>query len=589
MNIMAALSSKSNKRWRAALLACGLLSACGRAYRDGENPFGDAAGSAGSAGSAQSAPGGSSAGGDSSFAGSDGDGDPCIPEIPVTSQIPRLLNRQYANVMRDLLGITTLPNGSAGDSRVSNLLFEDFDGPMNSPAWKVYMDVGEKIAQAVMTGANRSKFISCEPAKAGCLEDTTKNFGRRAFRRPLTDAELARFQKLRQAMPEATPDELAETTLYAFLISPSFLLLPELLPDPKGSKANIELSSHEVATRLSMLLWASIPDDELDAAADANLLRSKEQILAQARRMVAVRDKVVPVLTAFHHYWSQMDNPSGHWWIGKHDTAKFPLYTADVETALQAEMDAFFEDIAYGHGTYKDYFLSKVAFVTRDTAPIYGLDPARYGKDLKRVELDAQQRSGFLTRAGFLSSYANYGSSNPFFRGNYIAASLLGLQLGQSDSHPTVDYSPEVAASFKTNREFSEALTSTAPCKACHAIINPWGYALENYDAIGKWQTVDQRSGQIDASATVDLGDGQPKQIDNPLQLMQELADAPQVRRGYAKSWVSFAFNRDASKGDMCTVDQLDSKLAIDGYTVLSVLPDLSQADAFRLRTQGTP
>jgi hypothetical protein len=120
-------------------------------------------------------------------------------------------------------------------------------------------------------------------------------------------------------------------------------------------------------------------------------------------------------------------------------------------------------------------------------------------------------------------------------------------------------------------------------------VINPWGFALENYDGIGKWQTTDLFGGKIDASATVDFGNGQTKQIDSPQQLMQELANAPQIRKGYARSWVSFAFKRDSDPNDVCTVEQLDDSLGQDGYVLLNVLPDLTQSDAFRLRVRGTP
>ena len=245
-----------------------------------------------------------------------------------------------------------------------------------------------------MTGANKAKFISCDPAAAGCLEQTIKTFGRKAFRRPLSDAEVSRFEQLGQADPAPTADELAETTLVAFLVSPSFLLLPELTPGQSGSTTSIQLSSYEVATRLSFLLWGSIPDDELDTAADQNQLQTKDQILAQAQRMILVHDKSAPVLTAFHHFWTQMDNTSGHWWRTNHDTSIFPLYSSATLVASRAELGALFDDLAFRNGTFKDYFSSNVAFVNQDNAAIYGLDPTRYGSDLttRRARCHAARR-----------------------------------------------------------------------------------------------------------------------------------------------------------------------------------------------------
>jgi hypothetical protein len=510
----------------------------------------------------------------------------CIPGIPATSQIPRLLNRQYEAVVRDLLGVTAL---GADDKTASQLLVADSDGPMTPDAWRIYQDVGGQIARAVMTGPNRSRFIGCDPAAAGCLEQTIRTFGRKAFRRPLTDAEVARFQRLGQTTPAGTPDEVAETTLLAFLVSPSFILLPELTAtqDPGGQA--LQLSGHEVATRLSFLLWGSVPDDVLNAAADADQLQTKEQILAQAQRMIAVREKTGPLVAAFHRDWVQMNNGNAHWWKVDHDRATYPLYSAEAKPSLQAELDAFFDDVAFGGGSFDDLLLSNVAFVNADTAAIYGLDPSRYGADLTRVELDAAERPGFMTRAGFLSSYAGYNATSPILRGAFISVYMLGVNPGPPIPGATM---MTVSGDFDTQRAYVEELTKPAACTGCHSIINPPGFALENYDGIGKWQTVDPRGGAIDASvttATVNFGDGKSEEISSPAQLMQEIAQTPKARQLYAQAWVSYSFGRDPNANDRCVVDQLDMKLSQDDYSILNLLADLTQADSFRLRVRETP
>lgn len=240
------------------------LGACGAAPEGGTASM-----RPGADGAAGSAPSGGQPG--SSSAGPPGQ---CAPGVPTTSQIPRLLNRQYDAVVRDLLGIT----GVGSDRKPpSQLLVADSDGPLTPDSWRIYQDVGNQIAHTVMTGPSKGKFIACDPAANGCLEQTIRTFGRKAFRRPLTEAEVARFLKLGQTMPAGTPDEVAETTLYAFLVSPSFLMLPELSAAPESMPSTFKLSSHELATRLSFLLWGSLPDDALDAAADADQLQTKEQ------------------------------------------------------------------------------------------------------------------------------------------------------------------------------------------------------------------------------------------------------------------------------------------------------------------------
>ncbi|MDD9940326.1 MAG: DUF1592 domain-containing protein [Myxococcales bacterium] len=510
----------------------------------------------------------------------------CQPGVPATSQLPRLLNRQYDAVLRDLLGVTGV--GAEG-TPPSELLVADFDGPMTADAWRIYQDVGAQIARAVMGGPNRSRFIACDPEAAGCLEETIVAFGRRAFRRPLTDAEVARFLRLGQTTPAGSPDEVAEATLLAFLVSPSFLLLPELSTEEESTGGGIELSAHEVAARLSFLIWGSIPDAELDAAADRDELRSEEQIVDQARRMIAVRDKTGPMIASFHRAWTQMNNGNAHWWKGDHDPDAYPQYSADAKPSLRAELDAFFEDVAFRNGTFRDLLLSNVAYVNRDNAAIYDLEADQYGADLTRVELDADRRPGFLTRAGFLSSYAGYDATSPILRGAFIAVYMLGVNPGAPIPGAAM---MTVSGDFETQRAYVEELTRPDSCAGCHAVINPPGFVLENYDAIGRWQTVDPRGGPIDAivtSAVVDFGEGRKEMIRSPLQLMQEIAETPKARQLYAQAWVAYAYGRDPNASDGCVVEGLEAKLSNEGYGILDLIADLTRAPSFRLRVRETP
>jgi hypothetical protein len=284
-----------------------------------------------------------------------------------------------------------------------------------------------------------------------------------------------------------------------------------------------------------------------------------------------------------------MNNDSAHWWKIDHDTATYPLYSSAAKPSWQAELDSFFEDVAFAGGSFKDLLLSSVAFVNNQNAAIYGLDAAQYGSELTKVQLDPAQRPGFLTRAGFLSSYANYNATSPILRGAFINVYLLGVNPGPPIPGATM---MTVSGDFKTQRAYIEALTRPATCTGCHSIINPPGFTLENYDGIGKWQTVDPRGGPIDASVTtasVNFGDGNTKPITSPLELMQEIARTPKAKQLYALAWVSYAFGRAPCANDQCIVDQLSAKLAQDGYSILDLLADLTQADSFRVRARQTP
>ena len=550
---------------------------------------GTAGSSSGSSGAAGTSPttggaGGTTggAGGTSGAAGSGGTGavTTCVPGVPSTSQVPRMLNREYDAVVKDLLGVTTLT--SAGNMPPSSLLADDSDGSLTDISWNAYLSAADKIAAEVMAGTGRTRFINCDPAMAACVTDTIRAFGRKAFRRPLTEAEVTSIARLNALTPRGTANEVAEAVLYAFLASPSFITIPELAQDVEG--AAIKLSAFEVATRLSFFLWGSVPDETLNAAADAGQLSTKEQILAQATRMIQVREKTGPVVAAFHRAYADIRLGS-HWAGIEHDATKYPNWNAGVMAPMMTEIDRFFEEVAFQGGSFKDLFLSRVAYVNNVTAPIYGLDAASYGADLTRVELDATQRPGFLTRVGFLASFSAGASTSPILRGAYISKNILGVHI--EDPPPDAADTPVPPGNYMTQRQVMEALTAGDNCAGCHAVaINPWGFLMENFDSIGSWQTVDPLGGAINASAEVEIN-GAIKTLTTPAELMNELAMGSDARRRYAEKWVTFATGRVPNENDACVVNDVNGKLSQDGYTILNVLADLTQADSFRLRTVG--
>jgi len=506
-------------------------------------------------------------------------GSTCVPGVPATSQIPRMKDAAYNSVLKDLLGVTTV----AGDLP-SKALAPDYDGSMTAIAWDGYLKTAEKVAADVMAGANKSQFIACDPAVGTCLTDTIKRFGRKAFRRPLTAPEVMSFERFKSVTPAGTPTEIAETILFAFLASPSFIMLPELSLDKSLDGTANKLTSFEAATRLSFLLWGTVPDEELNIAADNDQLTTKEQIAAQARRMLK-SDKVAPAVARFHQAYLGIET-SSHWLNNREHDPKFSKFNPATYAPLIGEMDSFFKELVFKGGTLNDLFLSNVGFVTKDTAALYGLDPARYGADPVRVELDSNQRPGFLTRAGFLSTFSNYDTTSPILRGAFISGRILGINPGEPS--PDALKTPIPAGMYTTRRQQIEALTGVQPCKSCHAqFINPAGFVLERYDAIGAWQDTDQLTGPINGTADVFLGPGQPKTISSPLEMMKELAALTTVQRHYAEQFVTFATGRSPNQNDACTVNALATNLAQANYPVLNLMADYTEADSFRLRTVG--
>src|SRR6478672_8692190 len=204
----------------------------------------------------------------------------CAPGIPESSQIPRLTKVQYATVINSLFGITP-------GADVLTLIGADSDGSLTDVTWNGYLTAAGLIATQVMGNATaKAKFITCDASQASCLTDTIKTFGRKAFRRPLTDAEVTSFMRFNSLTQTHTSADVASAILEAFLASPTFIMAPQIATDsPQGS--SFKLNNFEVATKLSLLLWNDLPDAMLSAAADNNQLGSADQVAAQAKRLLA--------------------------------------------------------------------------------------------------------------------------------------------------------------------------------------------------------------------------------------------------------------------------------------------------------------
>jgi hypothetical protein len=278
-----------------------------------------------------------------------------------------------------------------------------------------------------------------------------------------------------------------------------------------------------------------------------------------------------------------MDDNS-HWFKVSHDSTLFPDYSDAMRPALRDELDMFFEDLAFNGGSFKDVFLSTTGFVNQDTAALYGLDPSAYGPELEKVDLP--DRPGFLTRAGFLSSFANDTVTSPILRGAFITVNLLGASLGPPDPDALKRPVPEAT----TRREQIELLTEPAECTGCHTpLVNPPGFVLEHFDTVGKWQDVDPFGGAINSTATVIFNSENVKEVSTAQELMQGIADTPEAQHTYAERLVAFATGRLANDADeACIVEPAADKLTNQpGYTVLDLFADITQADSFRLRTVG--
>lgn len=592
------------KTWR-LLVAAAVASGCtGTIEEPGTGPAGSAPSGGGAAssaasgsGSAPSGPVGSGASTSAPVGSASGGaigtspGGPananCTPGVAITSQIPRLTNAEYDATVRDLLGVTALASGSTP----SNLLATDQSGGLTDVAWAAYKTVGESIAAQVMAkAALKEKFISCDPAVGNCLHETVVKFGRKAFRRPLSAEELAAFDafiaKGKDITPTGAPAEVAEALLYLFLVSPSFLQREEL-QEASDSAGHFNLSSFEVASRLSYMLWGAPPDDALNQAADAKQLETPAQILAQAQRMLK-DPKARDMVSSFHRYYMLM-GLNTRWDNTNKDASLYPAFNRNLVGQMQEETEMFFDNIVFAKGgTFEDLLTSTTAFVSSATAPLYGLEPSKFTAALTETKLD-ENRPGFLTRLGFLNAYSGYSGTSPILRGAFITKQVLGIPVGAPPPGAEQTPLPPSSATLDTNRKRFDALTSGDACKGCHApFINPPGFAMEAFDTVGSWQTTEKGTNKpIDSTADVMLDGSTKVHVTGPKDLMAAIVTSAGAKAQYASKWVSFAYARESAPDDACTVQQLAAKMTAGGYTVQNLITDLTQTLSFRVRAAG--
>jgi hypothetical protein len=251
-----------------------------------------------------------------------------------------------------------------------------------------------------------------------------------------------------------------------------------------------------------------------------------------------------------------------------------------------AEINSFFQNVTLNGGTFKDLFLSNVGYVTKDTAALYGLTGTTYTSTPTQVTLDATKRPGFLTRVGFLSTFAHSDVTSPILRGAFITGRVFGINPGQPDAKFLLAMPP--VGNYTTERDAIAAMVANQPCLGCHGTyINPPGFVLEHYNAVGTWQDTDPLGGTINGTADVYFSSTDTKTISSPSDLMTEISTLPNAQYTFAQEWVAFATNRNANGNDACTVNTLSTNLAQSSYTVASMMADYTQADSFSLRTVG--
>jgi hypothetical protein len=259
----------------------------------------------------------------------------------------------------------------------------------------------------------------------------------------------------------------------------------------------------------------------------------------------------------------------------------FPDFKADLAPTLQQASSLFFESLIFDDKAPWSSLLTKpIAFVDQRLAKLYGLK-GTYGTKLERALLDPNQRAGFLSQIGFLASHANASESSPIHRGVFIQRQLLCAAL--PNPPPGISVTDIVTPpELKTNRQKVTARTSPAACGACHGLINPAGFGLENYNAVGQYRNTDNGV-TIDSSGTVSAGD-ESLRFSDAITLAKSLANSKAAQDCYVRNWMRYSLGRAERETDEFEIKSLSTKLQQSNYSVLDLMVDLTQTVAFSTR-----
>ena len=424
--------------------------------------------------------------------------------------------------------------------------------------------------------ASRKKILICDPNSGqACVKKIIANLAAHAYRRPVSGAETARltsFAAEAKANGQSTEQGI-QLALEAMLVSPNFLFRIELDPPSPGASAAHRISDFEMASRLSYFLWSSMPDDELLDLAEAGKLHETAVLDAQVKRMLA--DKKASAFA---------DNFAGQWLETRNldsmdfDPGKFPAWTPELKEALRTETNMFFEYVLRENLPISDFISARYTFLNEYLAKYYGI-PGVTGPDFRKVDLTTGERGGVLTQGAVLAVSSYPTRTSPTIRGKYVLNNILGTPPPPPPPDvPALDVS-KVGSDVSLRKQL-EAHRSNPVCAGCHAKMDVLGFGLENYDAIGKWRTMDGKF-PIEAGGTMPNG----RSFQTAAEMRTILvASTPLVARCLTEKMMTYALGRGMQPYDARTLNGIVRGFEAGGYRFQTLIFDVVHSLPFQSR-----
>jgi hypothetical protein len=457
--------------------------------------------------------------------------------------------------------------------------FNERRHPRITPAVSQVSITGPYAAKGAGDTPSRRRIHVCQPAgpreEDACARQILSTLMRRAYRRPVSDADLERpLAFYREGRSARDFDAGIERAVSAVLFNPEFLLRVEA--DPVGVKAGVpyRVSDLELASRLSFFLWSSIPDDELLDAAIRGELRRPEILERQARRMLA-DPRSFNLASNFAGQWLLLRNLESV----SPNVRQFPDFDDNLRQAFRQETELFFDSILREDRSVRDLLRADYTFLNERLAKHYGI-PGIYGSRFRRVTLTPESRRGGLLRHGSILSATSFANrTSPVVRGVWVLGNIFG-----APPPPPLPNVPALDGNVPANLPVRERLAAHRKdpvCASCHRTIDPVGFALENFDAVGRWRDHDGDNGPIDAEGGLP-GAGTVKGVAG---LEQALLERPDLFAAtLTEKLLTFALGRGVEYYDAPAVRRILRESQPGGYRFSSLILGIVKSAPFQMR-----
>jgi hypothetical protein len=430
-----------------------------------------------------------------------------LPGSPLpTTSLHKLTAFEFANSMQDLLGSGVPLAPVEADTLIGGFATVGASSVSLSPAGVGQYDTifSNATAYAFADATRAASLLACMPTgptDSACLTQALNAFGRRAFRRPLGADETTLFLNIATTIAGQAGSSALTGIRYAvmaILESPDFLYRVEVGAPSAADGGRMKYTSFEMASRLAATLWASVPDDVLLDAAAKDALSTPAGTMAQAQRMLADPRAHRSVAAFVDQLYDAFD-------LGQaaKDTTMFPAYTPTLQAAMMTELELRVDDMVFTQkGDYLSLLESTSTFANKELATFYGVPLTATDNGFHKIDLPAgTPRVGILGSAGLLAGHGHEQLTSPTHRGKFVREMLLCETIPPPP--PGVPPLPQTAPPGSTVRQVMTTHRSAAQCSACHALMDPIGFGMENFDTTGQYRTMD--NGQtIDASGQLD-------------------------------------------------------------------------------------